>query len=353
MIFSPLRRCHLCNREFYYISKTFPFCRECIFREFSNLKEVIKKIHGETRKKFNLPGFPPVKGLKCGLCKRNCRIGENEYGFCGLRKTVGKKIIHTGGTKNKGFLKYYYDSLPTNCVADWVCSGHTKYGYYNLAIFYESCSLNCLFCQNYHFRNLKPEEEIPFTPEEILRAIHPAVHCICFFGGDPTTQALHSLEIAKEALKRKVVVCYESNGLWNEKIMEQVVDIVRESGGYLKFDIKAWNKEIYFSLTGYNGEGVFENFGKCAEILKDDAKKHLCVSTLMVPGYVNEEEVYEIARFVSRFDVEIPYALLAFAPHFEMKDVRTARYVEAERCMKSAKEAGLKNVRIGNSFLLK
>jgi|Deesub1362A_J573_1020465.scaffolds.fasta_scaffold00006_163 pyruvate formate lyase activating enzyme len=349
----PLRECHLCRKEFDYISNTLPFCRKCILKEFGNLEPVIRKIHNETREKFNLPGFPPEKGLKCGLCKRYCRIGKGEYGFCGLRKTVSRKIVHTGGTKDKGFLKYYYDPLPTNCVADWMCSGHTKSGYYNLAVFYESCSLNCLFCQNYHFRYLKPEEEVSLTSEELLRAIHPAVHCVCFFGGDPTTQALHSLEVAKEAVKRGMVVCYESNGLWNDKILEQIIDVVRKSGGYLKFDIKAWNREIYFSLTGYDGKGVLENFKKCAEMLNKDAKKHLCVSTLMVPGYVNEEEVYEIARFIARFDPEIPYALLAFAPNFEMKDVRTTKYVEAEKCMKVAKEAGLKNVRIGNSFLLR
>lgn len=352
MIFSFLRRCSLCGREFDYISKALPFCRECILQNFNQIKNKIKEIHKKSRKKFNLPGFPPEKGIKCGLCKRNCRIGEGEYGFCGLRKVQNKRLIHLGGV-DKGFYKYYYDPLPTNCVADWVCSGHKKWGYYNLAVFYESCSLNCLFCQNYHFRYLKPEEEIPASPQELLRAINPSVYCICFFGGDPTTQALHSLKVAGEAVKKGVVVCYESNGLWNEKILEQVIEVVRKSGGYLKFDIKAWNSEIYFSLTGYDGKDVFKNFKKCVNILKKEAKYHLCVSTLMVPGYINEEEVFQIARFIAELNEEIPYALLAFAPHFEMEDIRTTKRVEAERCVEAAKKAGLKNIRVGNVFLLK
>lgn len=352
MIFSSLRRCSLCGREFDYISKILPFCKECILKNFEKIKNEIERIHENSRKKFNLPGFPPLRGIKCGLCKRNCRLGEGEYGFCGLRKVENKRLIHVGGLKN-GFYRYYYDPLPTNCVADWVCSGHNKRGYYNLAVFYESCSLNCLFCQNYHFRYLRPEKEIPSSPQRLIGAINSSVYCICFFGGDPTTQALHSLEVAEEAMKRGIVVCYESNGLWNEKILERVLNVVKNSGGYLKFDIKAWNPEIYFSLTGYDGKDVFENFKKCVEILKKDAKNHLCASTLMVPGYIDEEEVFKIAKFIAEMDEEIPYALLAFSPHFEMNDVRTTKRMEAEKCVEAAKKAGLKNVRVGNVFLLK
>jgi len=27
-----------------------------------------------------------------------------------------------------------------------------EYGFYNLAVFYGTCNFNCLFCQNWHFR---------------------------------------------------------------------------------------------------------------------------------------------------------------------------------------------------------
>ena len=344
-------KCNFCLKEYDYIPKILPFCRDCILKNFDQIFPEIRERHEISRKRFDLPSFPPIKGIKCGLCKRDCKIGEGEYGFCGLRKVEKNRLVEIG-SKNKGFLKYYYDPLPTNCVADWVCSGHNKIGYYNLAIFYETCSLNCLFCQNYHFRYLKPEKEKGIDPEEVIEAINERVYCVCFFGGDPTTQALHSLEIAKKAMRKNIVVCYESNGLWNEKILEEILYVVRKSGGILKFDIKAWNKEIYFALTGATGEEVFKNFEICANILKDDAKNHLCVSTLMVPGYINEEEIENIAKFILRFDPEIPYALLAFAPHFEMRDIRRTKKEEALRMYQIAKKIGLKNVRIGNFFLL-
>ncbi|WP_255336896.1 hypothetical protein [Methanosarcina sp. KYL-1] len=51
-------------------------------------------------------------------------------------------------------------------------------------------------------------------------------------------------------------------------------------------------------------------------------------------------------------DEEVPYSLLAFYPHFEMRDLPRTRREDALRFKKVAEEAGLKRVRIGNVHLL-
>ncbi|MBM4428993.1 MAG: radical SAM protein, partial [Chloroflexi bacterium] len=71
-------------------------------------------------------------------------MAEGETGYCGLRTNDGGKLKHFAGTPAKGLLQWYFDPLPTNCVADWVCGGHTQRGYTNLAVFYGACSFNCL-----------------------------------------------------------------------------------------------------------------------------------------------------------------------------------------------------------------
>jgi len=75
-------------------------------------------------------------------------------------------------------------------------------------------------------------------------------------------------------------------------------------------------------------------------------------STLLVPGYVGEEEVAGIAEFVAGLDPEIPYSLLAFAPTFYMADLPTTSADEAEACAQAAKGAGLRRVKVGNVHLL-
>ncbi len=345
-------RCEICKKNFDYIPLILRICKKCLIINFENVKDKLISIHKKSREKYEL-SFPDKKvGIKCFLCARECILGEGEKGFCGLRMVKNKKILNFC-KHDEGFFKFYYDPLPTNCVADFVCSGHKAYGKYNLAVFYETCSLNCLFCQNYHFRFTKPWKEKPSSYVELVKALNPDVYCICFFGGDPTTQGIHSLKVAEEAIKMGKVVCFESNGMWNRKILKRVLDVVKESGGILKFDIKAFSPEVYFALTGSDGRKVFENFEFSVNYLKEFSSKHLCVSTLMVPGYLDEYEISKIAEFISKLNPEIPYALLAFAPHFEMNDVRQNYKREAERFYEIAKGKGLKNVRIGNVFLLK
>ena len=79
----------------------------------------------------------------------------------------------------------------------------------------------------------------------------------------------------------------------------------------------------------------------------------LSASTLLIPGYVDEKEVKAIARFIASVGRDIPYSLLAYAPHFEMEDIGYTAREFAEACAGIAKEEGLQNVRIGNIHLLK
>ena len=83
-------------------------------------------------------------------------MGDGERGYCGLRTVRNSRLVHLAGTPQRGILHWYRDPLPTNCVADWVYAGHRQAGCHNLAVFYASCTLNCLFCQNWHFREVSP-----------------------------------------------------------------------------------------------------------------------------------------------------------------------------------------------------
>jgi len=72
-----------------------------------------------------------------------------------------------------------------------------------------------------------------------------------------------------------------------------------------------------------------------------------------VPGYIDEQEIRSIAKFIASVSPDIPYSLLAFYPHFYMSDMPLIPKAMAQRCLEAAREAGLTNVRIGNLHLLK
>jgi pyruvate formate lyase activating enzyme len=75
-------------------------------------------------------------------------------------------------------------------------------------------------------------------------------------------------------------------------------------------------------------------------------------STLLVPGYVDADEVARIARFIASFGCDIPYALLGFVPQFCMQDLPPTSVRHAEEALAAARRAGLTNVRIGNRHVL-
>ena len=78
----------------------------------------------------------------------------------------------------------------------------------------------------------------------------------------------------------------------------------------------------------------------------------LIASTLLIPGYIDEEEVAGIARFISSLNHTIPYSLLAFHPQFLMGDLPTTSRSHALACKQRAEKEGLQNVRIANLHLL-
>jgi pyruvate formate lyase activating enzyme len=194
-----------------------------------------------------------------------------------------------GATAEKGNVSWYYDPLPTNCVADWVCPGGTgegypefaycngpEYGYKNLAVFYQACSFDCLFCQNWHYRSLALREA-NVTASMLADAVDERTSCICYFGGDPTPQLPHSIHVARLALQKNkgriLRICWETNGSMHPDLLKEAADIALNSGGCIKFDLKAWSEEVHLALCGVSNRRTKENFQLLAEYTRKSLKK--------------------------------------------------------------------------------
>jgi len=274
-----------------------------------------------------------------------------------------------GGTPRGGRLSYYHDGLPTNCVADWVCAGGTgagypkyanragpEHGWKNLVVFYYGCSFNCLFCQNWHHR-LSAAEEGCVTASELASQVDGTTSCVCYFGGDPTPQMAHAIAASRLAVSqnpdRPLRICWETNGSMNPRLLEKALELSLESGGCVKFDLKAWNENLHSALCGVSNSRTLENFRLAAGWTERRKEPPLVVaSTLLVPGYVDEEEVRGIAGFIASLDPDIPYSLLGFHGDFEMTDLPATSAAHAERCKRAALEEGLSRVRVGNMHVL-
>ncbi|GAB4269516.1 MAG: radical SAM protein [Deferrisomatales bacterium] len=362
-------RCGLCGRSAPEISRALGVCRPCLLARPDEAVPRALEAHRRSRAAFGLPETEPKDpaGIPCRLCVRECRIPEGGVGYCGLRRNDGGRLRGVGAGEGK--LSWYHDPLPTNCVGDWVCPGGTgagypryaycpgpERGYKNLAVFFHACSFHCLFCQNWSFLE-RTARAGTRTAEELAAAVDERTSCICFFGGDPAPQAPFSLRAARLARRRAggriLRVCWETNGSVHPALLDRMVETALESGGTVKFDLKAWAEPVHRALTGATNRRTLENFARAGRRLGDrPVPPVLLASTLLVPGYVEVEEVRQLARFVASIDPSIPYSLLAFHPHFRMADLPMTSRRLAERCLEAARGEGLGRVRLGNVHLL-
>ncbi|MCP4541132.1 MAG: radical SAM protein [Chloroflexi bacterium] len=347
--------CALCQRAAPRISAAIGVCADCLRDQFPAARPRLEAMHAESRAEFDLPPRPPrhAQGVRCTLCGNECVIGEGERGYCGLRTVRGGRLLHLAGTPARGLLHWYRDPLPTNCVADWVCEGGRHTGCHNLAVFYQSCTANCLFCQNWHFRQVSPMTSTTVSARELASAANAYTFCVCYFGGDPASQMPHALAASKYLAGQGVRVCWETNGLMHPKLLDAAVKYAVQTGGCIKFDLKAFDEELHLALTGISNYRVKENFMRAAQRHGERPDLPLVVaSTLLVPGYVDAEQVGKIARFIAALNPHIPYALLAFAPNFYIGDLPCTSARHAQDAEAAAREAGLLNVRVGNRHLL-
>ena len=169
----------------------------------------------------------------------------------------------------------------------------------------------------------------------------------------------HAIKVSRLAVerateeKRILRICWETNGYWKEELALKAAELSLNSGGNIKFDLKTWNPNLNLSLCGVSNEPTLKSFKLIGEkfVKMRPELSILTASTLLIPGYVDAEELDNIARFIAEVDPNIPYTLLAFYPQYVMNDLPTTSREQALQCLNAAKKH-VKNVRIGNVNLL-
>ena len=378
MIFIPsksssIETCSLCKEE-KIVAQILSICKDCLRAGSNEIEVYIEQAHRVARKQYNLPSNPPKDAsISCSLCKHQCGLQEKDTSYCGLRfRRENENIISSYSSKEVGLLHHYLDPLPCNCCAAWFCpagtgSGFPEYaskdgkeiGFYNLSVFFYGCSFDCLFCQNHNHKRVSEGSKIPASHLVEKFKNNPRINCLCFFGGSPEPQFPYALNVATqinkiaEEEKRIARICWEWNGFGSRNYVKQAAELSLKSGGNIKFDLKAWDSNIHKALTGVDNKEVLENFKFVGENFFEKRLELpvLNATTLLVPGYVDEIEVEQIAVFIASINEDIPYSLLGFYPQFEFSDLPLTSLNHAQSCFDVASKH-LKNVNIGNRHLL-
>ena len=345
-----MKECVLCGKG--KASETLRVCVDCIRTGRGNT--IVKETHKRIRSEYGLPAEPPKSegGIRCDLCSNECKMKEGERSYCGLKENVNGKL-RSLVPHDHALVHTYTDPLPTNCCAAWFCPGSSQFGKDSIAVFFYACNFDCLFCLNASHKDLGVAKAVNINDFVSSVKSNENAYCVCYFGGSPEPQLPFAIRASETILEDKEVrICWEWNGCGNRNLVKHAAEISRKSSGIVKFDLKAFDPNLSIALSGVPNTRAYENFELIAEeFYENSAPPVLTATTLLVPFYVDDKEVENIASFIAGINPDIPYSLLVVHPDFYMRDMPITPREQVQRCYDAARRH-LKNVNIGNKQLL-
>ena len=225
-----------------------------------------------TEKEFNEKIEFLFENLKsCNICPRNCGVDRtsNKLGYCktGVIPFISSYGPHFG--------------------EESVLVGYNGSG----TIFFTSCNLSCIFCQNYEISQLREGEEISYESlaRVMLKLQEMGCHNINLVS--PThqvAQILKSLKIAKDS-GLDIPIVYNTNAydsLETLKALEGIIDIYMPDAKYSNNQtaLALSNTPDYFEVMK---DAIKEMQRQVGDLVVDDrgiATRGLIVRHLVLPG---------------------------------------------------------------------
>ncbi|MBL7155233.1 MAG: radical SAM protein [Candidatus Portnoybacteria bacterium] len=268
----------------------------------------------------------------CQICPRQCRVNrlKEEKGFCQLadRPKVSSFHPHFG--------------------EESVLVGRGGSG----TIFFTSCNLACLYCQNYDISQLRQGEEISFErlAEMMIKLQQLGCHNINFVTPTPQVpQIVKGLVIArKEGLKIPLV--YNTNAYDTVtilKLLEGIIDIYMPDAKYSddKLAVKYSQASDYFAIMKKAIKEMHQQVGDLKVNQEGIATRGLLIRHLVLPhNLAGSEKIFNfLAKEIS------PDTFLnimdQYRPCYQAFDypelARMISQEEYQEAVKLAKEAGL------------
>ena len=260
------------------------------------------------------------RNVRCGLCPHRCNITENAAGICGVRKNQGGVMIASGYGQISSVALDPIEKKPLYMF-------HPGKSILSIGGF--GCNLRCPFCQNHEISMQVPNfGATPAMPTEGAHVTGSRT------AGSRTAYARAPGEIAALAVQTmpdgNIGVAYTYNEpLIDYEFIYDCAKQVRDAGlknvlvtnGYINkeplknllpmidamnIDLKGFSDSFYKKLGG-KVEPVKET------IALSQKHCHVEVTTLVIPGE-NEDDIEEIAKWLSKIDQEIPLHLSRFFP---------------------------------------
>ena len=278
------------------------------------------------------------KMAKCTVCYRNCSISEGAYGFCGVRTC-----------RNGGVVPDNYGKL-TAIALDPIEKKPLKRFYPGskiLSVGSYGCNLRCPFCQNYEISwsnevSLSKSQATYVEPEKLAQMAEnlqiKGNIGVAFTYNEPLSSYEYILDTAKILKQIGLKTVLVSNGMADVATVKELFDYVDA----MNIDLKGFTDHYYEKVLKGNRQMVMDFI---TEAIKHS---HVEITTLIIPNENDTmEEIFELSKWISSLDPDIPLHLSRFFPRFNMTD-RDATPVENVYRLKAIAQKNLTYVYTGN-----
>jgi pyruvate formate lyase activating enzyme len=274
--------------------------------------------------------------IQCDLCPRYCHLKEGQRGLCFVRARQDDQMVLTTYGRSSGFCVDPIEKKPLN---------HFLPGTPVFSFGTAGCNLACKFCQNWDISKSREIDTLASsaTPAEIAQtAQRLGCRSVAYTYNDPVIFLEYAVDTAEacRALGLKSVAV--TAGYICEEPRREFFALMDAAN----VDLKAFTEDFYHRLTGGHLQPVLDTL----DYIHNETDCWLEVTTLLIPGWNDSDE--EVKALVSWFGKhlgpDVPLHFSAFHPDYKMTDVPPTPPATLRRARKTALDAGLHYVYVGN-----
>ena len=247
----------------------------------------------------------------CTICPHRCRLEPGKTGVCGVRSVQDGKVTSQNYGLSSGLALDPIEKKPLACF---------KPGSFILSYGSFGCNMRCPFCQNASISTAsaaKPVSSSSISPEALVgKALSLRARGnigIALTYNEPLIAWEYLMDCAARAREAGLVMAIVTNGYACKETWEETLPWLDAAN----IDLKSFSEEGYRSLGAPGGlETVKHSIASAYE-----AGIHVEVTTLVVPGFSDDEEAFkEQCLWLAALCPEIPLHITRFFPCHKMLD---------------------------------
>ena len=275
--------------------------------------------------------------VRCFLCAHRCLIADGKVGVCGVRKNEGGVLYSLVWGRS---ISANVDPIEKKPLF------HFLPGSSSFSIAAVGCNFTCAFCQNSDISQY-PLDTGRITGDELLpeavvsAALQSGCKSISYTYTEPTIYLEYALDTAVLAKEKGLFNNMITNGYTTPEV---VASDLKGTIHAANIDLKAFTENFYRKLCSARLAPVLD-----AIQAYHDNGIWIEITTLLIPGENDsDEEMRDIASFISSISPDIPWHISRYYPHYKYDSAPPTPIKTIERAREIGLSEGLNFVYSGN-----